>query len=277
MVSSIPTKTSTRFIDLDGVRIATRSYGVGQPLVLLNRFRGTMDNWDPHLVTSLARERQVITFDSSGIGESAGKAPLSIETMASVAAGVVRTLALDSPAVLGWSIGGFVAQVLALNEPNLVNKLVLAATTTPSGPADVIWNPDWLETASNPRPTVEVAMSLFYTDTPSSRAAGAASFARMPSPPGAFVSPDAMAAQKQALARYVNDPSDWYARLKEIKAPTFVANGDRDGLFPAVGSALLAREIPGSQLAIYPDSGHGFLFQHAERFSEDVLRFLKDS
>src|SRR5262245_1986306 len=179
MAASIPTKTSTRFIDLDGVRIATRSYGVGQPLVLLNRFRGTMDNWDPHLVTSLARERQVITFDSSGIGESAGKAPLSIETMASVAAGVVRTLALDSPAVLGWSIGGFVAQVLALNEPNLVNKLVLAATTTPSGPADAIWNPDWLERASNPRPTVEVAMSLFYTDTPSSRAAGAASFARM--------------------------------------------------------------------------------------------------
>ena len=120
-------------------------------------------------------------------------------------------------------------------------------------------------------------MSLFYTDTPSSRTAGGASFARMPYPPASMVSPAAMAAQAQALTNYVSDDDGWYVRLKEIKAPTFVANGDRDGLFPAIGSAVLAREIPRSRLAIYPESGHGFLFQYADRFSEDVLRFLNEA
>jgi len=277
MAPNVSTQTATRFIEVDGVRVATRSYGTGQPLLLLNRFRGTMDNWDPALVTSLARERLVIMFDSVGVGESTGEAPASVEPMADFAAAVMRTLNVESTDVLGWSIGGFVAQVLALKAPQLVRKLVLAATTAPAGAPEVTWSPAWLETASRPRPSVETAMSLFYTDTPSSRTVGGASFARMPYPPASFVTPAAMAAQAQALTRFANDDDRWYGRLKEITTPTFIANGDRDGLFPAVGSAVLAREIPTSRLAIYPDSGHGFLFQYADRSSEDVLRFLNEA
>jgi pimeloyl-ACP methyl ester carboxylesterase len=102
----------------------------------------------------------------------------------------------------------------------------------------------------------------------------AASFGRMAMPPASYVSPEAMAAQARAITRFADSGDGWAARLKEIGAPTFVANGDCDGLFPAIDSIVLAREIPQSRLGIYPDSGHGFLYQYVERFSEDVLRFL---
>jgi pimeloyl-ACP methyl ester carboxylesterase len=277
MAPDAPGQISTRFIDVGGVRVAMRSFGAGPPLVLLKRFRGTMDNWDPALVTSLASERCVFVFDSVGVGESAGRVPPTVEAMADFAIAVMAALELESSDVLGWSIGGFVGQVLAVKQSHLVRRLVLAATTAAAGTPEVVWSPEWLKTASHPQPSVELAMSLFYTQTQSSRTAGAASFARMPYPPASFVSAAAMVAQSQAIARFANDDDGWYARLRDIKAPTLVASGDQDGLFPAVGSAVLAREIQGSQLAIYPDSGHGFLFQYANRVSEDVLRFLKDA
>ena len=119
-------------------------------------------------------------------------------------------------------------------------------------------------------------MSLFYTETASSRSAGAASFGRMASPPASYVSPAAITAQARAISRFADGEDTWSARLEEIVAPTFVANGDRDGLFPAIDSTVVAREIPRSRLAIYPDSGHGFLYQYVERFTEDVLRFLSE-
>jgi len=266
---------STEFIEVDGVRVATRSVGAGEPLVLLHRFRGTLDDWDPALLSALALERRVITFDSIGVGESGGEAPTSVESAADFAAGVVRSLGLGATHILGWSLGGFVAQVLAVKQPTLVRKLVLTGTMAPRGSAEVVWSPQWLERASTPVPSPEIALSLFFTGSETSRAAGGASFGRM-HPPASFVSPRAMAAQAQAITRFANNEGGWYARLKEIAVPTFVANGDQDGLFPAIGSTVLAREIPGSRLAIYPDSGHAFLFQYIDRFSEDLLRFLSE-
>jgi len=267
---------STEFIEVDGVRVATRSVGAGEPLVLLHRFRGTMDDWDPALLSALALERRVITFDSIGVGESEGEAPTSVESAADFAAGVVRSLGLGTTDILGWSLGGFVAQVLAIKQPALVHKLVLTGTMAPAGSAEVVWSPKWLERASTPVPSPEIALSLFFTGSETSRAWGGASFGRMPRPPASYVSPTAMAAQAQAITRFANNEGGWYARLKEIAVPTFVANGDQDGLFPAIGSTVLAREIPRSRLAIYPDSGHGFLFQYIDRFSEDVRRFLRE-
>src|SRR5262245_24705699 len=133
MTSNVVTPTATRFIEVDGVRVGTRSYGGGLPLLMLNRFRGTMDSWDPVLVTSLARQHRVIVFDSLGVGESGGDVPPSVETMADFAAAVMRTLGVESADILGWSIGGFLAQVLALKSPRLIRKLILAATTAPAG------------------------------------------------------------------------------------------------------------------------------------------------
>lgn len=265
---------ATEFVDVDGVRVATSSIGTGEPLVLLHRFRGTLDDWDPALLAALARERRVICFDSIGVGESGGVAPDAVEPMADFAASVVQSLGPGAVDVLGYSLGGFVAQVLAIKHPHRVRRLILAATMPPGGVPNVEWSRDWLGAASTPVPSPAIALSLFYTETPASRAAGAASFGRLTRPPSSYVSPGAMAAQARAIARFAEGEDGWGARLKEIAAPAFVANGDHDGLFPAIDSAVLAREIPRSRLAIYPDSGHGFLFQHTERFAEDVLRFL---
>jgi len=267
-------QASTKFVDVNGFRVATRTIGTGQPIVLLQRFRGTLDDWDPALVSALARERQVILFDSVGVGESEGEIPDAVEPMADFAASVIRSLDVGKADILGYSLGGFVAQVLAIKYPQLVRKLVLAATMPPGGTPNVGWSRAWLDTAQTPVPTPAIALSLFYTETDSSRSAGAASFGRMASPP-VYVSSAGMAAQANAISRFADGEDGWFARLKEIAAPTFVANGDSDGLFPAIDSAMLALEIPESRLAIYPDSGHGFLYQYVERFSGDVLEFLK--
>ncbi len=264
-------------INVGGTRVATRSFGQGEPLLLLNRFRGTMDDWDPALVDALANDRRVTIFDSSGVGETEGEVPSTVELAADFVAEVIRALGLDATDVLGWSLGGLVAQVLAVKNPSLVRRLILAATMPPAGRPEVVWSTAWLEKARTPVPSVEIALSLFYTDSNSSRAAGGASFSRMVNPPAAYVSPSSMVAQAKSMHRFSSNEGGWYARLKEIAAPTFVANGDQDGLYPAVDSAVLAREIPRSRLAIYPDSGHGFLFQYVSRFAEDVLRFLNDA
>jgi len=265
----------SEFVVVDGIRVAVRTIGSGKPLLLLNRFRGTMDNWDPALLNALANERRLIVFDSLGIGESEGETFTTVEAGADFAASLIRELDFGATDVLGWSLGGEVAQVLTIKYPELVRKIILAATMPSGGPPEVSWSSNWLEKASASKPSNENILSLFYTDSPASKAAGAASFSRMANPPAAYASQQAITAQAKAIQGFGVNEGGWFDRLKEISAPTFIANGDRDGLFPAIDSIVLAREIPRNWLGIYPDSGHGFLFQYANRFSEDVLRFLK--
>jgi len=271
------TVPGAEFVVVDGVHVATRTIGSGRRLVLLHRFRGTLDDWDPALVSALAAGgREVFMFDSSGVGQTGGTTPATVEGMADFAASIIRAGGTEPVDVLGWSLGGFVAQVMAIKHPRVVRNLVLAGTMPPGGSPELVWSRDWLKRASAPVPTAENALALLYANSDASRAAGMASLGRMPHPPAAYVSPVAMATQAEVIRRFGDgDEGGWYDRLKEIAAPTFVANGDRDGLFPAIDSAVLAREIPRSQLAIYPDSGHAFLFQYAERFGTDVSRFLE--
>jgi len=271
-----PTTMVTEFAVVDGVNVATRTVGSGRRLVLLHRFRGTLDDWDPVLVSTLAAGHEVFMFDSLGVGQTGGVAPASVEGMADFAARLIQAEGKTPVDVLGWSLGGFVAQVLALKHPRLVNKLVLAGTMPAGGPPELVWSSDWLDRASVPVPTAENALALLYTGTEASRNAGMASLGRLPHPPAAYVSPTTMATQAEVIRRFADGAEgDWYARLKNIVAPTLVANGDRDELFPAIDSAVLAREIPHSQLGIYPNSGHAFLFQYPERFANDVSRFLE--
>ena len=270
------TKIETEFVVVDSVSVATRTIGSGKRLVLLHRFRGTLDDWDPALLSALATAgREVFVFDSIGVGQTGGPTPATVEGMADFAASVIRAGGTEPVDVLGWSLGGFVAQVLAIKYPRVVGKLILAGTMPPGGSPELQWSRDWLKRASAPVPTAENALDLLYADSEASRAAGMASLGRILHPPAAYVSPTSMATQAEVIRRFGGgDEGGWYDRLKEIGVPTFVANGDRDGLFPAIDSAVLAREIPRSQLAIYPDSGHAFLFQYAERFGDDVRRFL---
>jgi len=269
-------KVDTEFVVVDGVNVATRTAGSGKRLVLLHRFRGTLDDWDPAFVSALATAgRDVFMFDSLGVGQTDGVTPATVEGMADFAASVIRAGGTEPVDVLGWSLGGFVAQVLAIKYPKAVRRVVLAGTMPAGGVPELIWSADWLKRASTPVPTAENALALLYGDSDTSRATGMASLGRMAHPPAAYVSPTSMATQATVISRFADgDEGGWYARLGEIRVPTFVANGDRDGLFPAIDSAVLAREIPRSQLAIYPDSGHAFLFQYPEQFANDVSRFL---
>jgi pimeloyl-ACP methyl ester carboxylesterase len=215
-------------------------------------------------------------FDSTGVGETGGVTPSTVEGMADFAARLIQIAGSGLVDVLGWSLGGFVAQVLAIKYPQLVRKLVLAGTMPAGGAPELVWSRDWLERASAPVPTPENALALLYANSEASRKEGRESLGRMPHPSAAYVSATTMATQAEAIRRFADgDEGGWYPRLREIAAPTFVANGDRDGLFPAIDSAVLAREIPRSQLGIYPDSGHAFLFQYSERFASDIARFLE--
>jgi pimeloyl-ACP methyl ester carboxylesterase len=236
------THPSQEVILVSGVNVATRSAGEGEPVILLNRFRGTLDTWDPAFVSALATRHRIVMFDSLGVGETAGEAATTVEAMADFAAQVIDAMELGSPTVFGWSLGGFVAQILAIKEPRLVGKLILAGTMPAGGSPEAVWSEQWLQTASTAVPSVDSALSLFFTESDSSRSAGRASFARIPARPAAIVSPMAIAAQARAIQRFADHGEGWYARLHEIMAPTFVANGDRDGLFPAIDSAVLARD-----------------------------------
>ncbi|HKR09031.1 MAG TPA: alpha/beta hydrolase [Gemmatimonadaceae bacterium] len=274
---STATTWETKFLVVDGVSVATRIVGSGPRLVLLHRFRGTLDDWDPAFFSTLADNHEVMMFDSVGVGETGGVTPTSVEEMADFAARVIQAEGTEPVDIFGWSLGGFVAQVLAIKYPQLVRKLVLTGTMPSGGTPELTWSDDWLKRASVPVPSAENVLALMYTDSETSRGAGMASLGRVPHPPAAYVSPVSMAAQAEAIRRFADgEDGNWYTRLGDIVAPTLVANGDRDELFAAIDSVILAAQIPGSQLAIYPDSGHAFLFQYAERFAEDVGRFLEN-
>ena len=272
-----PIAPRTNFIFVDGVAVATRAVGAGRRLMLLHRFRGTLDDWDPALVSAVAAAgHEVFMFDSLGVGQTGGVTPDSVEGMADFAARVIKGERVGPVDILGWSLGGFVAQVLAVKYPEAVRSLVLAGTMPSGEVPGLVWDSDWLERASSPFPSAENALALLYGDSDASRQAGRESRARMTEPPTAFVTAKSIATQGHAIRRFADgDEHGWYARLENITIPAFVASGDRDGLFPAIDSVALARAIPDSQLRVYPDSGHAFLFQYAERFADDLSRFLR--
>jgi pimeloyl-ACP methyl ester carboxylesterase len=164
--------------------------------------------------------------------------------MADFAAKVIQVAGKEPIDVLGWSLGGFVGQLLAIKYPAVVRTLVLAGTMPPGGAPELTWSRAWLERASAAVPTAENALALLYAASDASRQAGTESLGRTSCPPAAYVSPATMATQADAIGRYADGfEGNWYACLREITAPTFVADGDRDGLFPPIDSVVLAREI----------------------------------
>ena len=269
---------SARVAKLSSGTIAYRTFGDGSPLILLQRFRATMLDWDPAFLRALAARRKVIIFDSAGVGESGGTVPVTLEGAADIAAEFIG-LELGKADVLGWSMGGMSAQVLAIKHPGRVNGLVLAGTLPPGGSPEVIpSSPEWSTIAGKPEYTDEDILELFFTKSEASRVAGRASLARLSDNdrPGSAVktTPEVMRAQLGAIIGFYKNEGNWYGRLGEIVAATLVANGDSDGAFPVIDSVVLAREIPGAELAIYPDAGHAFHFQAPERVANDITSFL---
>src|SRR3546814_351458 len=247
----------TRFAVANGHRIAYRSVGDegphGVPIVFLNRFRGSMDDWDPALINAVARDRRVIFFDNVGVGESDGQTPGCLERAADDAVGFIRALGLDAVDVLGWSLGGMPAQIMATKYPELVRKLALVATVPPCGSPDiVVTQGKWETVARQPSFTEEDLLYLYFSPSPEGSAAGRASLERISLRRSALeikTRNATMRAQYQAATSFFRNEGNWYTKIKSIQAPTLVANGDRDPTFPAIDSVVLAHALPKCRLA----------------------------
>lgn len=267
----------TQYMVVDGVKYAYRSFGNpdGQPLVMLIHFVATMDDWDPALVNPLAEHYHIIQFDNKGIGGSQGTTPCTIEEMADDAAGFIQALNFGKVNLLGFSIGGFIAQLLTVRHPDLIHKLILAGTAPKGGRfiADILEHVETArkEDAENPR------RALFFPKTPEGRAAAnayASRLARRASDRVPFLTHEAIAAQAQDIIRYGQETDTDFKLLKSISQPTLIVNGDNDTMVATDGSLDLVRYIPHSKLVIWSDSGHGALFQYANDFVHEIREFL---
>jgi pimeloyl-ACP methyl ester carboxylesterase len=270
----------TRFIEGNGLRYAYRVVGAadGVPLVLCNRFRGTMDDWDPALIDALAAERRVILFDNAGIGLSTGETPDTVTAMAENVVDLLRLINVDPVDFLGFSLGGYVAQMVTLNNPGLVRRLVLAGTGPGGGEGIVLPGPEIRPVAGRPVLGLEEYLYLFFAPSETSQAAGRRYWRRVNERGPERESPASEAtvkAQVAALGAWWQGKGSAFPRLGEIKQPVLVANGFADVMVPTINSVTMAQKIKDATLILYPDSGHGFLFQYSEIFGRHVLDFLK--
>lgn len=273
---------TTRFIEVDGARIAYRRWGNADsaqpPLLFLQHFRGGLDNWDPLMTDGLASGREVILYNYRGCASSTGVPRNRAEDMAADAAAFVRTLGLASVDVVGFSLGGVVAQDLARLHPALVRKTILIGT----GPHGAVPHekPENFAVALSPVPSEEDFLFLFFGRSPAAIEAGKAFWKRRhlradQDPPS---SPELMQAQiETAQASYAPlDPDKPFAHLADIHQPTLIVNGIDDVMIASINSWRMAENIPNAQLIVYPDAGHGAQFQYPERFLKHATQFLDE-
>ena len=266
----------------NGIEYAYRDVGAGDvPLVLLQHFRGNLDNWDPALVDALAAERRVVTFDNVGVGGTTGVTPSTIEAMAHGALAFMEAMSFERIDLLGFSIGSFVAQELALIRPDLLRRVVLASAA-PQGAAGMHgWAPEVIGAVGSPETTPAGYLSVFFAPTETSAEAGRQAAGRIFG--GRTVDRDepttwqTRQAQYDAVCAWGIPNHGLLQRVAAIDLPVFVANGDSDPMILPRYSHLLAGLLPNARVTIYPDSAHGFLFQHHSQFAADVNAFLNEA
>ena len=247
-------------------------------LVMLQHFRGNLDSWDPALVDRLAHAREVILVNNRGVGGSTGTVPENVTPMARDALAFIDALGLKQIDLLGFSLGGYVAQELVLLRPRLVRRLVLAGTAPQGGPDLHRWSEDVYALATPDEPTAEDLLTLFFSGSEQSQAKGMESLGRLYQREVDRDEPTDLAtrdAQLAAITAWGIPDESKLTRLAGITQPTFVANGDNDTMMHTQNSHLLAQHLPNAQLRIYPDAGHGFLNQYPELFADDVHAFLE--
>jgi pimeloyl-ACP methyl ester carboxylesterase len=270
----------TRFLEAaNGIRYAYRRYGKqgGTPLVLLPRFRGDLDTWDPALLDALAAERELILVNNRGVSSTSGTTPATIFKMARDLLAFIDALELTHIDLLGFSLGGFVAQEVALIRPDLVRRLILAATGPQGGPNMHGWRKDIADAVRKDEPGAAELLYTFFKPTETSQAAGRAYLGRFL----ARTEDRDVASSLQTRDAHYDAVCAWgvadhakLQRLQSIHQPTFVANGDADAMIPPSLSHLMGGLIPQADVKIYPDAGHGFLFQHHAEFAHDANAFL---
>ncbi|MDX3193693.1 alpha/beta hydrolase [Streptomyces sp. MN03-5084-2B] len=267
----------TRTISAGGVDYAYRELGpkTGVPVVFITHLAAVLDNWDPRVVDGIAAKHRVITFDNRGVGASTGSTPKTIEEMARDAVVFIRALGLTKVDILGFSMGGMITQVIAAEEPQLVRKLIIAG----SGPAggegiENVTRISHLDTIRALLTVQDPKQFLFFTRTANGRRAGKEFLGRLKERTrnrDKAISLKAYGAQLKAIHRWgLARPVD----LSVIRGPVLVANGESDRMVPTKNSHDLARRLPGSELVIYPDAGHGGIFQFHGEFVAKALEFL---
>ena len=275
--SELPNKLVTA---ANGIDYAYREAGEGTvPLVLLQHFRGNLDSWDPALIDALTASRRVVTFDNAGVGGSAGTTPGTVGQMARDAIAFTDAMEFGQADILGFSLGSFVAQEIALIRPDLPRRLILASSA-PQGAAGMHgWAADVIGAVGTPQTSPEQYLDVFFARSPASRQAGKEALQRMYARTDDRDQATTWAtrqAQYDAVCAWGIPDHALLQRLGAIGQPVLVANGDSDPMILPHYSYLLAGLIPQARVKIYPDAAHGFLFQHHAEFAADAEAFLAD-
>jgi pimeloyl-ACP methyl ester carboxylesterase len=271
------TKAPARTITAGGVTYAYRELGPkgGIPVVFFVHLAATLDNWDPAIVDPIAKNRHVITFDNRGVGASTGEVPDSIEAMADDAYAFIRALGYDKIDIFSFSLGGFIAQALVVKHPELVRKLVLTGTG-PAGGKDIdkVAGTTYYDILRAALTRSDAKEFLFFNRNATGKPAAKAFITRLQERTvdrDAPITVTAFQTQLKAIKKWGRSaPAD----LSKLTQPTLIANGDNDRMVPSVLSEDMHRRITGSELIIYPDSGHGGIFQFHDRFAPVAVAFL---
>ncbi|MDP4201710.1 MAG: alpha/beta hydrolase [Bacteroidota bacterium] len=278
-MEQLATKAQTQFASIDNNKIAYRKFGKGTPIIIANRFRGTLDTWDPLFLDLLAQNNTVITFDYAGIGYSSGELPLDIKLVAAEVTKLADYLKIDKFNVMGWSYGGWVAQYVTFLNPSRVLKTVLIGTN-PMGKNEISFEPAFLERALKPQNDFEDGVVIFYEPTSEkSRTAAQASMGRI----FAHADVSKIPATQELFQRYfasnvaiAEDKDHFREAYATLKTPVLVLSADHDISFAAANWFPLLKHAPSVQHIIFPESGHAMHFQYPELSTQYIKAFLNN-
>ena len=271
----------TQFVEASGIRFAYRRFGRpgDAPMVFNMHFMGTMDHWDPAVTDGFAADREVIIFDNAGVSSSSGEVPGTFAEMGAIAIAFIRALGLNRVDVLGFSIGGLVAQEITLQAPDLVRRLVLVGTGPRSGESMDTGTPEGSSIfgASYADPD-DLWLRVHFSPSATSQAAGREfieRFRRRSENRDPEMKQEAALRQREAIGKWGVKRDNAWDYLKQIQQPTLVVNGNKDVIIYTVNSFILQQHhLPNAKLILYPDSSHGSLFQYPSMFVHDVSSFL---
>jgi pimeloyl-ACP methyl ester carboxylesterase len=268
----------TEFVSAQGIKFACRRFGKpnGTPLLFLQHFSGNMDSWDPAVVNALAKDRPVVVFNNAGVGTSSGETPDNVAQMALDAMKFISALGLKRIDLVGYSLGGFIAQKLAADQPALVKKIILVGTAPQGGEEHLL---EVLADALSRKGVEDPRLPLFFTKSDGSQAAGRAFLKRAkvravdrdPESGKAITDPQAKALITWCATK---DPNN--SILKSINQPILIVSGSSDTMLPDQNAYFMFKHLRNARLVLYPDSGHGVLFQYPKSFVDHAVLFLEE-